>query len=218
MAASFSLRKWRRRGAGVAQCSKCAQARRHERRRGPWPTRRPERKTSTPSAKSRRNFTCPKRCGRGRSARSGTAGRCQAMQLEQVPTPQVGEDEALVLVMAAGVNYNGVWAALGEPISRARRAQAALSRRRLRRVRHRLGRRLQGEALEAGRRSRHPLQSGRRRRRRVQWRRSDVLAVAEDLGLRNHRRLVRAILQSAGAPDDAAAEAPHLGRERPATR
>src|SRR5215475_12368367 len=41
----------------------------------------------------------------------------QAMQLEQVPTPEVGEDEALVLVMAAGVNYNGVWAALGEPMS-----------------------------------------------------------------------------------------------------
>ena len=41
----------------------------------------------------------------------------QAMQLEQVPVPQVGEDEALVLVMAAGVNYNGVWAALGEPMS-----------------------------------------------------------------------------------------------------
>jgi crotonyl-CoA carboxylase/reductase len=41
----------------------------------------------------------------------------QAMQLEEVPVPEVGEDEALVLVMAAGVNYNGVWAALGEPIS-----------------------------------------------------------------------------------------------------
>ncbi|HVY02492.1 MAG TPA: alcohol dehydrogenase catalytic domain-containing protein, partial [Caulobacterales bacterium] len=41
----------------------------------------------------------------------------KAMQLEVVPTPTLGEDEALVLVMAAGVNYNGVWAALGEPIS-----------------------------------------------------------------------------------------------------
>ena len=41
----------------------------------------------------------------------------QAMQLEEVPVPHVGEDEALVLVMAAGVNYNGVWAALGEPMS-----------------------------------------------------------------------------------------------------
>jgi crotonyl-CoA carboxylase/reductase len=41
----------------------------------------------------------------------------QAMQLEVVDTPTIGEDEVLVLVMAAGVNYNGVWAALGEPIS-----------------------------------------------------------------------------------------------------
>ena len=41
----------------------------------------------------------------------------QAMQLEVLPTPEIGEDEALVLVMAAGVNYNGIWAALGQPIS-----------------------------------------------------------------------------------------------------
>lgn len=41
----------------------------------------------------------------------------QAMQLEVVPTPTIGEDEVLVLVLAGGVNYNGVWAALGEPIS-----------------------------------------------------------------------------------------------------
>ena len=40
-----------------------------------------------------------------------------AMQLEAVPTWSIGDDEVLVLVMAAGVNYNGVWAALGEPIS-----------------------------------------------------------------------------------------------------
>jgi crotonyl-CoA carboxylase/reductase len=40
-----------------------------------------------------------------------------AMQLEVVPTHTIGEDEVLVLVMAGGVNYNGVWAALGEPIS-----------------------------------------------------------------------------------------------------
>ena len=41
----------------------------------------------------------------------------QVMQLEAVPTWTVGDDEVLVFVMAAGVNYNGVWAALGEPIS-----------------------------------------------------------------------------------------------------
>jgi crotonyl-CoA carboxylase/reductase len=40
-----------------------------------------------------------------------------AMQVETVPTWTIGDDEVLVYVMAAGVNYNGVWAALGEPIS-----------------------------------------------------------------------------------------------------
>ncbi len=41
----------------------------------------------------------------------------EAMQVETVPTPAIDSHEVLVLVMAAGVNYNGVWAALGEPIS-----------------------------------------------------------------------------------------------------
>jgi crotonyl-CoA carboxylase/reductase len=41
----------------------------------------------------------------------------KAMQLEVVPTPELDSDEVLILVMAAGVNYNGVWAALGEPVS-----------------------------------------------------------------------------------------------------
>ena len=40
-----------------------------------------------------------------------------AMQVEVLPTPTIGDDECLVLVMAAGVNYNGVWASLGQPIS-----------------------------------------------------------------------------------------------------
>src|SRR3546814_4784811 len=39
------------------------------------------------------------------------------MQLEVVPTPEIDADEVLILVMAAGVNYNGVWAGLGVPIS-----------------------------------------------------------------------------------------------------
>ncbi|GEO42238.1 crotonyl-CoA carboxylase/reductase [Skermanella aerolata] len=41
----------------------------------------------------------------------------KAMQLEVVDTPSVGQDEVLILVMAAGVNYNGIWAGLGKPIS-----------------------------------------------------------------------------------------------------
>ena len=40
-----------------------------------------------------------------------------AMQVEVVDTWAIDSSEVLVLVMAAGVNYNGVWAALGIPIS-----------------------------------------------------------------------------------------------------
>ncbi|MEM8813483.1 MAG: crotonyl-CoA carboxylase/reductase, partial [Pseudomonadota bacterium] len=40
-----------------------------------------------------------------------------AMQLEVVPTWDLDSNDVLVLVMAAGVNYNGIWAGLGEPIS-----------------------------------------------------------------------------------------------------
>jgi len=41
----------------------------------------------------------------------------KAMKLEVVDTPTIDSHEVLVFVMAAGVNYNGVWAALGTPIS-----------------------------------------------------------------------------------------------------
>lgn len=41
----------------------------------------------------------------------------EAMQIEVVETPELDSHDVLILVMAAGVNYNGVWAALGEPIS-----------------------------------------------------------------------------------------------------
>ncbi len=41
----------------------------------------------------------------------------QAMQVEVVDVPEIDSHEVLVFVMAAGVNYNGVWAALGTPIS-----------------------------------------------------------------------------------------------------
>ena len=41
----------------------------------------------------------------------------QAMQLESIEVPEPGPGEVLVRVMAAGVNYNGVWASLGLPVS-----------------------------------------------------------------------------------------------------
>src|SRR5436305_10325745 len=41
----------------------------------------------------------------------------ESMQIEILPTWPIRDDEVLVHVMAGGVNYNGVWAALGQPIS-----------------------------------------------------------------------------------------------------
>jgi crotonyl-CoA carboxylase/reductase len=40
----------------------------------------------------------------------------QAFQLEEVPVPKLGHRQVIVQVMAAGINYNNVWAALGKPI------------------------------------------------------------------------------------------------------
>jgi crotonyl-CoA carboxylase/reductase len=39
-----------------------------------------------------------------------------AFQLEEIEVPEPGAFEVIVRVMAAGVNYNNVWAALGEPV------------------------------------------------------------------------------------------------------
>ena len=41
----------------------------------------------------------------------------RAMQVEEVALPEVGANEVLVLTMAAGVNFNGVWASRGKPVS-----------------------------------------------------------------------------------------------------
>lgn len=41
----------------------------------------------------------------------------KAFQIEQVEVPEIGPDEALVYVMAAGINYNNVWAGLGTPVN-----------------------------------------------------------------------------------------------------
>ncbi|MBW4818395.1 crotonyl-CoA carboxylase/reductase [Rhodococcus qingshengii] len=39
-----------------------------------------------------------------------------AFQHEVVPTPKIGPGEVLIAVMAAGINYNNVWAARGYPV------------------------------------------------------------------------------------------------------
>src|SRR5437667_5348334 len=39
-----------------------------------------------------------------------------AYQLEVLDVPEPADDEVLIYVMAAGINYNGVWSATGKPI------------------------------------------------------------------------------------------------------
>ena len=39
-----------------------------------------------------------------------------AFQVEEVETPPLGDHDVLVAVMAAGINYNNVWAARGVPV------------------------------------------------------------------------------------------------------
>src|SRR2546425_1539407 len=39
-----------------------------------------------------------------------------AWRREVIPTPTIRPDEVLVYVMASGINYNNVWAALGAPL------------------------------------------------------------------------------------------------------
>ena len=40
-----------------------------------------------------------------------------AFQLEEIEVPEPGAFEVIVRVMAAGVNFNNVWAARGVPVS-----------------------------------------------------------------------------------------------------
>jgi len=40
-----------------------------------------------------------------------------AFQVEKLAVPEIKADEALVYVMAAGINFNNVWAALGSPVN-----------------------------------------------------------------------------------------------------
>ena len=120
-----------------------------------------------------------------------------AMQLEQIDVPEPGPGEVLVRVMAAGVNYNSVWASLGLPVSIFRYtgydfhiagSDASGIVERGRAGRH---------ALEARRRGRDPLQPELRRVRRVQRPRPDGLLAAEDLGLRDELGQVRRVLPRA---------------------
>ncbi len=138
-----------------------------------------------------------------------------AIQVEEIDVPEPGAFEVIVRVMAAGVNFNNVWAALGKPVSVFGYGDHP-------EFGHHIGgsdgsgRRLEGrrgrDQLEARRRGRHPLQPGLLRGRRGPRPRPDGRAVPEDLGLRDHLGQLRPVHQGAGAAAAAEAEEPLLGR------
>ena len=74
-----------------------------------------------------------------------------AFQVEEIEVPEPAAFEVVVRVMAAGVNFNNVWAALGKPVSVFRYApRGGPPHRRLGRLRRRVEGRAGRDALEAG--------------------------------------------------------------------
>ena len=141
-----------------------------------------------------------------------------AWKREVIPTPSIGPDEVLVYVMASGINYNNVWAALGYPRRRDRRAAEAGRARRLPRGRQRLLRDRVGH-----RQGRHERARGRRGHRAlglVAAGRSvgevgqgpDARRVDAHLGLPDELRQLLPVRARAGASVRAEAGAPHVGR------
>ena len=135
----------------------------------------------------------------------------EAFQLEEMAVPQPAAFEVIVRVMAAGVNFNNVWAALGKPVSVFRYHEED----------HHIGgsdasgivwavgegvtRWKPGDEVVV-----HCNQAVLRGRRGPRARPAGR-AVAADLGLRDDVGLVRAVLQGPGPAAAAQAEGAGLG-------
>ena len=129
--------------------------------------------------------------------------------------PEVGPDEVLVLVMGAGVNFNGVWAARGKPVASSRCTSEPI---------HIAGSDASGIVWKVGEQVKrwkvgdevvvHCNQSCGAVPR-VQRPRPDGLQRAEDLGLRDQLGQLRAVFQGAGAAALAQAEAARSGSMPP---
>ena len=138
-----------------------------------------------------------------------------AFQLEEIEVPEPGAFEVIVRVMAAGVNFNNVWAALGKPVSVFNYGDHP-------EYGHHIGGSdasgivwKVGEGvtkLEARRRGRDPLQPGLLRGRRGARPRPAGRAEPADLGLRDDLGLVRPVHQGPGPAAAAQAAEPLLGR------
>ena len=160
-------------------------------------------------AKMHAQLVRPERFGEPVRSRSRT---------RSIDVPEIGPHEALVAVMAAGVNFNNVWAARGVPVD-VTKAPGPLGRadglphRRIGRVRRRVGgRRRDVTNVQVG--DRVVVHAGQwnpddphvARRRRPRPRRQ-----LPRLGLRLVLGLVRPVHEGAGAPVPAEGRPPHVG-------
>ena len=135
-----------------------------------------------------------------------------AFQVEEIEVPEPGAFEVIVRVMAAGVNFNNVWAALGKPVSVFRYHPDC--------DHHIGGSDASGVVWKVGpgvtrwtarRRGRRALQPGLLRGPRGPRPRSAGRALAADLGLRDELGLVRPVHQGPGPAAAAQARAPRVG-------
>ena len=138
-----------------------------------------------------------------------------AFQMEEIEVPEPEAFEVIVRVMAAGVNFNSVWAALGKPVSVFGYGDHP-----------EYGHHIGGSdasgvvwkvgagvtTLEAGRRGRDPLQPGLLRGRRGARARPAGRPEPADLGLRDDLGLLRPVHQGPGPAAAAEAAQPLLGR------
>ncbi len=138
-----------------------------------------------------------------------------AFQLEQIEVPEPGAFEVIVRVMAAGVNFNNVWASLGKPVSVFGYGDHP-------EYGHHIGGSdasgivwKVGEGVtrwKPGDEVVDPLQPGLLRGRRGARARPARRAEPADLGLRDDLGLVRRVHQGAGAAAAAAPPEHELGR------
>ena len=138
-----------------------------------------------------------------------------AFQLEEIEVPEPGAFEVIVRVMAAGVNYNNVWAAMGKPVS--------VFRYHPNEDHHIGGSDASGVVWKVGagvtrwsarRRGGHPLQPGVLRGPRGPRPRPARRALAADLGLRDLVGLLRPVHQGPGPAAAAQAGGAVLGGGR----
>ena len=138
-----------------------------------------------------------------------------AFQLEEIEVPEPGAFEVIVRVMAAGVNFNNVWAALGKPVSVFGYGDHP-------EYGHHIGGSdasgivwKVGEGVtkwKPGDEVVDPLQPGLLRGRRGPRARPARRAQPADLGLRDDLGLLRPVHQGPGAAAAAAPAEPLLGR------